>query len=113
MIPIIGLLIGIALGIGSGISIPYGYSTYVAIGILACLDSVLGGAYANMQKVFETKIFLSGFFCNGVLAALLIWLSGQLSIDLAVAAVVVYGARIFNNLSQIRRFLLKRKGRTG
>ena len=110
MIPIIGLLVGIALGIGSGIVIPYGYSAYVAIGILACLDSVLGGAYAHMQESFAWKIFVSGFFCNGVLAAALIWLGGMLSIDLSVAAVVVYGARIFNNLSQIRRFFLKGNG---
>lgn len=109
MIPIIGLVIGVAAGIYSGYTIPYGYSAYVAVGILACMDSVLGGVYANMQKEFETKVFLSGFFCNGVLAALLIWLGNQLSIDLSIAAIVVYGARIFNNFSQIRRFLMRRK----
>jgi len=43
------------------------------------------------------------------LAAGLIWLGSQLSIELSIAAVVVYGSRIFNNLSQIRRFLLKQK----
>ena len=49
MIPIIGLVIGVAAGIYSGFSIPYGYSGYVAVGILACMDSVLGGVYANTQ----------------------------------------------------------------
>ena len=101
MIPIIGLVIGVAAGIYSGFSIPYGYSAYVAVGILACMDSVLGGVYAN------TQIFLSGFFCNGVLAVMLIWLGNQLSIDLSIAAIVVYGSRIFNNLSQIRHYLLR------
>lgn len=109
MIPLIGLALGIVLGVASGVSIPYGYSAYVAVGILACLDSVLGGARANMQETFEWRIFLSGFFCNGLLAAGLIWLGSQLSIELSIAAVVVYGSRIFNNLSQIRRFLLKQK----
>lgn len=109
MIPVIGLLIGIALGIASGASIPYGYSAYVAIGILACLDSVLGGARAHMQGAFEWKIFLSGFFCNGLLAAGLVWLGSRLSIELSIAAIVVYGSRIFQNLSQIRRFLMERK----
>ena len=107
MIPIIGLVIGVAAGIHSGFSIPYGYSAYVAVGILACMDSVLGGVYANTQKEFEAKIFLSGFFCNGVLAVMLIWLGNQLSIDLSIAAIVVYGSRIFNNLSQIRHYLLR------
>lgn len=109
MIPMIGLIIGVVAGIASGISIPYGYSAYVAVGILACMDSVLGGVYAHMQQEFESKVFLSGFFCNGVLAALLIWLGNQLSIDLSIAAIVVYGSRIFNNFSQIRRFLMRGK----
>ena len=57
MIPIIGLVIGVTAGIYSGFSIPYGYSAYVAVGILACMDSVLGGVYANTQKEFEAKVF--------------------------------------------------------
>ena len=42
-----------------------------------------------------------------VLAVMLIWLGNQLSIDLSIAAIVVYGSRIFNNLSQIRHYLLR------
>ena len=106
LIPIIGLMVGIVVGIGSGIVFPAGYSAYVAIAILACLDSVLGGAYANMKKHFRWKVFVSGFFGNAVIAMGLIWIGNQLSIDLSIAAVVVYGSRIFNNFSQIRRFLL-------
>ena len=106
LIPVIGLFIGIAVGIFSGIVFPAGFSAYVAIGILACLDSVLGGVYANMEGSFEWKIFATGFFTNAVLAMALIWLGNQLSIDLSIAAVVVYGSRMFNNLTKIRRFLL-------
>ncbi|WP_312044117.1 small basic family protein, partial [Anaerotignum sp.] len=49
-----------------------------------------------------------GFFCNGILAVGLVWLGNQLNINLSIAAVVVYGSRIFNNFSQIRRFLLNK-----
>lgn len=107
MIPVIGLIIGVMIGVASGHTIPYGYSTYVAIGILACLDSVLGGVYSYMKEQFNLKIFVSGLFCNGILAMGLIWLGNQLSINLSIAAIVVYGSRMFNNFSQIRRFLLK------
>ena len=106
LVPVIGLIIGVVVGIFSGMVFPVGFSAYVAMGILACLDSVLGGVYANMEGHFEWKIFATGFFSNAVLAMALIWLGNQLSIDLSIAAVVVYGSRIFNNFSKIRRFLL-------
>lgn len=109
LIPIIGLIAGVAIGIFSGIVFPPGYSAYVAMGILACLDTVLGGAYANMQDTFEWKVFATGFFFNALLAIALIWLGHQLSIDLSIAAIVVYGSRIFNNFSRIRIFWLHRE----
>lgn len=112
LIPIIGLFVGVAVGIGSGVVFPPGYSAYVAMGLLACLDSVLGGVYANMQGRFQGKIFATGLFCNAIFAMALIWMGNQLSIDLSLAAVVVYGSRMFNNFSRIRIFLLnkERKG---
>lgn len=106
LIPVIGLTIGIAVGIFSGFVFPAGFSAYVAMGILACLDSVLGGVCANMEGNFQWKIFATGFFANAVLAMALIWLGNQLSIDLSIAAVVVYGSRMFHNLTKIRRLLL-------
>lgn len=108
LFPIIGLMIGVAVGVGSGMVFPPGYSAYVAIGILACLDSVLGGVSANLQGRFQGKIFTTGLFCNGIFATALIWLGNQLSIDLSLAAVVVYGSRMFNNFSRIRIFLLNK-----
>ena len=98
LFPIIGLVIGVAVGIGSGIVFPPGYSAYV-----------LGGVYANLQGRFQGKIFATGLFCNGIFAMALIWLGNQLSIDLSLAAVVVYGSRMFNNFSRIRIFLLNKE----
>ncbi|MGN0135177.1 small basic family protein [Anaerotignum sp.] len=108
LIPMIGLCLGVAVGIGSGMVFPPGYSAYVAMGILACLDSVIGGVYANLQGRFQGKIFVTGLFCNGIFAMALIWLGNQLSIDLSLAAVVVYGSRMFHNFSRIRIFLLNK-----
>lgn len=108
LIPVIGLFIGIAVGIFSGVVFPAGFSAYVAMGILACLDSVLGGVYANMRNDFQWKVFATGSVCNAILAIALIWLGNQLSIDLSIAAVVVYGSRMFNNFSKIRHLLLNK-----
>ena len=78
------------------------------MGILACMDSLLGGIYANMRNDFRWKVFATGFVINAVLAIALIWLGNQLSIDLSIAAIVVYGSRMFNNCSNIRHLFLNR-----
>ena len=108
LIALIGLVIGIAVGIFSGIVFPPGFSAYVAMGILACMDSLLGGIYANMREDFRWKVFATGFVINAVLAIALIWLGNQLSIDLSIAAIVVYGSRMFNNCSNIRHLLVNK-----
>ena len=109
----IGLVIGIAVGMASGMVFPAGFSAYVAMGILACMDSLLGGIYANMREQFRAKVFATGFVTNAVLAIALIWLGNQLSIDLSIAAVVVYGSRMFNNCSNIRHLLLNKNEEQG
>ena len=108
LIALIGLVIGIVLGMMSGMVFPVGFSAYVAMGILACMDSLLGGIYANMRQEFRGKVFATGFVTNAALAIILIWLGNQLSIDLSIAAIVVYGSRMFNNCSNIRHLLLNR-----
>ena len=70
MIPILGLIIGILIGIFLPYRIPDAYTMYIAVGILAALDSVFGGAVASLQGRFELRIFLSGFFGNMLLAVL-------------------------------------------
>ena len=108
LIALIGLVIGVVLGTMSGMVFPVGFSAYVAMGILACMDSLLGGIYANMRQEFRGKVFATGFVTNAALAIILIWLGNQLSIDLSIAAIVVYGSRMFNNCSNIRHLLLNR-----
>ena len=106
MIPVVGLMIGIIFGISANFYIPPEYSRYVAIAILASLDTVFGAVVAGLQKSFNIKIFLSGFFGNALLAAGLTMLGQQLGVDLGLAAIVVFGARIFNNFAVLRRILI-------
>lgn len=108
ILPFIGLILGIGIGVASGIVLPYGYSAYVAIGILACLDSVLGGARAVWEEKFQLPIFVTGFFGNCMIAMGLIWLGNRLSIDFSIAAILVFGTRIFQNFSQMRRLWLNK-----
>ena len=108
MLAIIGLAIGVAAALLTNVHIPPQYSTYMAIGILAALDSVFGGITANMQKKFNLKIFISGFFTNAILASLLTFMGNLLDVDLYLAIIVVFGTRLFQNFAFIRRFILNK-----
>ncbi len=102
----VGLGAGIILGLIFPGFIPPQFTTYVAVGLLAGVDTLLGGLNAYTKGQFRWKIFLSGFIFNTILAALLTWFGNLLSLDLYLAAVVVFGARIFHNLAELRRMLL-------
>lgn len=106
MIAIIGLLIGIILGLKLNITIPEQYSTYMSVAILACLDSVFGAIKGSLTKNFRADIFISGFFGNAILAAALAYLGDKLGIPIYIAAVIVFGGRIFDNFAVIRRLLI-------
>ena len=60
MFPLIGLLIGLLVGLLVDIDIPAAYSSYVAVGILAVLDSVIGAITANLQNRFRVRLFITG-----------------------------------------------------
>jgi len=107
MIPILGLIIGILIGVFFIlVNIPQQYSNYVAVAILAALDSVFGGIAATLQNKFNIKIFLSGFFGNALLAAALAYIGDQLGIDIYLAAIFAFGNRLFLNFAVIRRHIL-------
>lgn len=109
MIPILGLIIGILIGVFLiPVNIPQQYSNYVAVAILAALDSVFGGAAAIVQGKFDMKIFLSGFFGNALLAAGLAYIGDQLGIQIYLAAIFAFGNRLFLNFAIIRRYILNK-----
>ena len=113
LLPFIALIIGCVIGIYVPWSINPSYSVYVAIAILAALDSVLGGISANLNKRFSMIIFVSGLFGNAALAAFIIYLGEKLGLDLYVAIVVVFGTRMFQNFGIIRRFYVEKYSSAG
>ena len=95
----------IILGINAPI-IPYTFSGYLAVAIIAALDSVFGAFVGVIKKNFDMKIFVSGFFGNAILAIILTYLGERLNVDIYLAAIVVFVGRMFTNLSIIRRELV-------
>ena len=102
---VIGCILGAIIGIYAPM-VPYTYSGYLAIAIIAALDSVFGGIASTLKKQFDLKIFVSGFFGNAILSILLTYLGQKLNVDIYLAAIVVFVGRMFTNLAIIRRYYL-------
>lgn len=105
----IAILIGCVLGAIVGINAPiisYSYSSYLAIAIIAALDSVFGGIAGTLKGEFNFKVFISGFFCNSILSMLLTYLGNKLNVDIYLAAIVVFVGRMFINLTIIRKYYI-------
>lgn len=110
---IVGIIIIVAFVVtgillGLNVAIPYSYSQYIAVAILACLDSVFGAFAANTEKRFKMNVFLSGFFGNAIIAMFLVYIGSKLNVDIYLAAVIVFTGRLLNNFSIIRRMLMEK-----
>ncbi|MDL4841260.1 small basic family protein [Aquibacillus rhizosphaerae] len=107
-LPALFLVVGLTLGLLTNITIPDQYSNYLSIAVLAAFDTLFGGIRAHLDGKFDDKVFITGFFFNISLAALLAFLGVQLGIDLYLAAVFAFGVRLFQNIAIIRRILIEK-----
>lgn len=108
---LIAIILGCVLGAIIGINAPmisYTYSSYLAIAVIAALDTVFGGIASVVNKKFDIKIFITGFFGNAILAILLTMLGEKLNVDIYLAAIVVFVWRMFMNLGIIRRYYVEK-----
>ena len=107
LVMIIACILGAIVGLNAPM-ISYTYSSYLAIAIIAALDSVFGGIASVINKKFDMKIFMSGFFGNAILAIMLTVLGEKLNVDIYLAAIVVFVWRMFMNLGIIRRYYVEK-----
>lgn len=107
MIPAIGLLLGIAVGLLFQPEVPAVVQPYLPIAVVAALDAVFGGIRAVLEGIFEDKVFVVSFVSNVLIAALIVFLGDQLGVgaQLSTAVIVVLGIRIFTNVANIRRMV--------
>lgn len=109
---LLGLLVGIAAGIYSPLTIPVIFTRYTAVGILGILDSILGAIKADLQGRYNITIFISGIMFNMILAIFITYFGDRLGLDLYLAVLVVFTFRIFANIGTIRySFLTKFLGK--
>ncbi len=106
--PILGLIGGVVIGLSLNIIVPPGYTVYLAMAILAALDSVFGAYLSTLNNNFKLSIFVTGFFGNALIAVALTFIGNLLGMDFSLAAIVVFGARLFNNFATIRRITINK-----
>lgn len=102
----LGLVLGVVLGLQMPYLVPVFFAKYLSVAILASIDSLFGGMRATLEKNFDSVILLTGFVSNSLLAAGLAYIGDKLGVSLYIAAVLVFGVRIFENLAAIRRIAL-------
>jgi small basic protein len=107
VIPLIGLLAGIGVGLFVHPDVPVWLQPYLPIAVVAALDAVFGGVRAVLDGIFNDKVFVVSFLSNVVVAAFIVFLGDQLGVgsQLSTGVVVVLGVRIFSNVASIRRHL--------
>ncbi|HVT13426.1 MAG TPA: small basic family protein [Fimbriimonadaceae bacterium] len=107
LLPVVGLVLGALLAIALKVGPQGGWTgQYMAVACLAGLDTICGGIRSGLEGKYTNEVFISGFISNIVIAFFLAWLGDRIGIDLFLAVALVLGARIFTNLSLIRRYLL-------
>ncbi|GAA5162831.1 small basic family protein [Ornithinimicrobium tianjinense] len=108
MIPLLGLVAGVVLGLVLSPEVPAWLSPYLPIAVIAALDAVFGALRAALEGIFNDRVFVISFLSNVVVAALIVFLGNQLGVgaQLSTGVVVVLGLRIFSNVAAIRRHLL-------
>ncbi len=109
MIPAIGLLVGIVIGLLMQPTVPVWLQPYLPIAVVAALDAVFGAFRSVLDGLFNDRIFVISFLSNVLVAAVIVFLGDQLGVgsQMSTGVVVVLTMRIFANVAAIRRHLLK------
>lgn len=107
MIPLVGLVVGVVLGLLLQPTLPAGLQPYLPIAIVAALDALFGAFRAYLEGTFTDRVFVVSFVSNVLIAALIVWVGDQIGVgsQLSTGVVVVLGIRIFTNVAAIRRVL--------
>jgi small basic protein len=106
LLPLLGLLVGVLAGLVLNVNVGFEFSRYTAVAILAAMDSVLGAVRAELDGVYDNRIFISGFVTNTIVAVILTFIGDRLSLDLYLVALITFGLRIFNNVALIQRHFI-------
>lgn len=106
LLPVLGLLVGAALGLLAPVTIPLTGAKYLSVAILTLLDAIMGGLAHLAEGRFRAPSFALGFLLNACLATCLVLAGARLGLDLYYVALLAFGLRIFRNLARLRETFL-------
>jgi small basic protein len=108
VVALLALLAGIAAGLIFRPSLPAGLAPYLPVVVVAALDVVLEGIQERLEGGYHEGELLVGFLANSLLAVFVVWLGDRLGApDLTIGVIIVFGVRMFQHLTAIRRFLFR------
>ncbi len=102
-----GLLFGIFLGYV--IQVPADEKICAVI-LLAAADSICGGVAAKLNLNFSDTKLIGGFFTNLIFGLMLILCGNFFKLELYYIALLIFGLRIFKNISALKELLIKKFG---
>ena len=106
LLPLLGLLVGVLAGSSSTSTSASSSAATRPWRSSPRSISVLGAVRAELDGVYDNRIFISGFLVNAIVAVLLTFIGDRLGLDLYLVALITFGLRIFNNVALIRRHFL-------
>lgn len=107
LIPIIAVAFGVLLAWMLNIGpVTNTAGIYLGVVCMAGLDSLCGGIRSGLEHKYSNEVFISGFITNVCIAFFLAWLGDRIGNNLVLVAILVFGMRIFTNLSLIRRYVV-------
>lgn len=101
-------ILGILAAIAFDLYIPTFLTSYASVVIIAGVDALLGACKSVLRDKFSFTVFVTGFFGNSLLAALMVFFGKKIELDLYYALIIVFVMRIFSDISFIRRYYLKK-----
>lgn len=106
--PLVCLIVGVLIGTLVGQPVRGEEGKYLAVAVIAGLDTICGGIRSSLEGKFHNDVFITGFLANVLIAFFLAWLGDKIGANIFLVCALIFGSRIFNNLSLIRRFGLSK-----
>jgi small basic protein len=101
IIPVIGLAIGLAMATFSHWTISEEFSVFLAMGFIITLNIFFEGVVQYWNGTFRLKATLFGYMMNVFFTFFLLYIGYLLRVDLYIALFIVFGIKLFSNLSYI------------
>ncbi|MFA6963603.1 MAG: small basic family protein [Patescibacteria group bacterium] len=100
----LGLILGLSVGAFLQFDIPPEYTRYTAVAIIGLLDSIFGAVKAQVEKKYDTTVFVSGLLFNMIIAMVITFFGDKLNLDLYLAIIIAFTIRILSNIGSIKTF---------